>query len=143
LTWRDGTAAGPKGKLRSRFAFCRVKVAHDDGSERSSREPLWLIIEWPEGEAAPTKHALTTLRRSMSKKQIVRLLKERYRTERVYQEMKGQLGLDHFEGRSYPGWHHHVSVALCCYAFVIGERMRHFPPATGRRSATGADALAA
>src|ERR1700723_3737346 len=47
-----------------------------------------------------------------------------YRTERVYQEMKGELGLDHFEGRSFPGWHHHVSVALCCYAFVIGERMR-------------------
>jgi SRSO17 transposase len=73
----------------------------------------------------------------------VRLLKERYRTERVYQEMKGELGLDHFEGRSFPGWHHHVSVALCCYAFVIGERMRHFPPAAGRRSAARADALAA
>ena len=143
VTWRDGTAPGPKGKLRSRFAFCRVKVAHDDGSDRASREPLWLIVEWPEGEAAPTKFALTTLRRSMSKKQIVRLLKERYRTERVYQEMKGELGLDHFEGRSFPGWHHHVSVALCCYAFVIGERMRHFPPATGRRSAPRADALAA
>ena len=64
-------------------------------------------------------------------------------TERVYQEMKGELGLDHFEGRSFPGWHHHVSVALCCYAFVIGERMRHFPPTTGRRSPARADALAA
>jgi SRSO17 transposase len=143
VTWRDGTAPAPKGKLRSRFAFCRVKVAHDDGTDRASREPVWLIVEWPEGEASPTKYALTTLRRSMSKKQIVRLLKERYRTERVYQEMKGELGLDHFEGRSFPGWHHHVSVALCCYAFVIGERMRHFPPAAGRRSAARADALAA
>jgi SRSO17 transposase len=143
VTWRDGTARGPKGKLRSRFAFCRVKIAHDDRSDRASREPLWLIAEWPEGEAEPTKFALTTLRRSMSKKQVVRLLKERYRTERVYQEMKGELGLDHFEGRSFPGWHHHVSVALCCYAFVIGERMRHFPPTTGRRSPARADALAA
>ena len=143
VTWRDGTAPGARGKLRSRFAFCRVKVAHDDGTDRAQREPLWLIAEWPEGEAAPTKFALTTLRRTMSKKQIVRLLKERYRTERVYQEMKGELGLDHFEGRSYPGWHHHVSVSLCCYAFVIGERMRHFPPSTGRRSRADSIALAA
>jgi SRSO17 transposase len=143
VTWRDGTAPGRKGKLHSRFRFCRVKVAHDDGSDRASREAVWLIVEWPEGEAAPTKYALTTLRRSMSKKQIVRLLKERYRTERVYQEMKGELGLDHFEGRSFPGWHHHISVALCCYAFVIGERMRHFPPATGRRGIAGTNALAA
>jgi hypothetical protein len=87
-------------------------------------------MEWPEGEKAPT-----TLRRTMSKKQIVRIYKERYRTERVYEEMKGELGLDHFEGRSFPGWHHHVSVALCCYAFVIAERMRHFPPSARRRSA--------
>ena len=76
--------------------------------------------------------ALTTLRRSMSKKQIVRLFKERYRTEQVYEEMKGELGLDHFEGRSFPGWHHHISVAICCYAFVVSERMRHFPPAARR-----------
>lgn len=143
VSWRDGTAPGSKGKLRSRFAFCRVKVAHGDGRDRTSREPQWLIVEWPEGEAVPTKFALTTLRRTMSKKQIVRLLKERYRTERVYQEMKGELGLAHFEGRSFPGWHHHVSVALCCYAFVIGERMRHFPPSAGRRGAARADALAA
>jgi SRSO17 transposase len=134
ITWREGTLPGPRGKLRSRFAFCRVKVAHDDGSDPTSREPLWLIAEWPHGEKAPSKFALTTLRRSMSKKQIVRIFKERYRTENVYAEMKGELGLDHFEGRSFPGWNHHVSVALCCYAFVLGERLRHFPPAARRRS---------
>jgi len=143
VTWRDGTAPAPKGKLRARFAFCRVKVAHDDGTDPASREPLWLIIEWPEGEAKPTKYALATLPSSMSKKQIVRVFKERYRTERVYEEMKGELGLDHFEGRSFPGWNHHVSVALCCYAFVIGERMRHFPPSAGRRSTPRSYALAA
>jgi len=143
VTWRDGTAPGPRGRLRSRFAFSRVKVAHDDGSDLASREPLWLIVEWPQGEAAPTKFALTTLRRTMSKKQLVRLLKERYRTERVYEEMKGELGLDHFEGRSFPAWHHHVSVAMCCYAFVIAERMRHFPPTAGRRSRAGTLARAA
>ena len=143
VTWRDGTMPGKRGKLRSRFHFCRVKVAHDDGTDLASREPVWLIVEWPQGERAPTKFALTTLRRTMKKKQIVRILKERYRTECVYEEMKGELGLDHFEGRSFPGWHHHVSVALCCYAFVIGERMRHFPPETGRRSRSRSLPLAA
>jgi hypothetical protein len=53
---------------------------------------------------------------------------QRWRTERVYEDLKGELGLDHFEGRRFPGWHHHVSVALCCYAFVVTERVRHFPP---------------
>lgn len=132
ITWREGTMPGKRCKLRSRFHFARVKVAHDDGTDPATREPEWLIVEWPEGEKAPSKFSLTTLRHTMSKKQIVRTLKERYRTERVYQEMKGELGLDHFEGRSFPGWHHHVSVALCCYAFVIGERMQHFPPEARR-----------
>jgi SRSO17 transposase len=53
---------------------------------------------------------------------------QRWRTERAYQDLKDELGLDHYEGRRFPGWHHHVSVVLCCYAFVIAERVRHFPP---------------
>lgn len=142
VTWRDGTTP-ERRKLSSRFAFCRVKVAHDDGTEPSEREPLWLIIEWREGEAEPTDFALTTLRRQMTKKQLIRLFKERYRTEQVYEEMKGELGLDHFEGRSFPGWHHHVSVAICCYAFVVTERMRRFPPAAGRHGRTRSLQLAA
>jgi SRSO17 transposase len=129
ITWREGTA----GKLASRFCFRRVKVAHDDGTEAADREPMWLMMEWPEGEPKPTKFGLTTLPRRMSKKQIVRLIKERWRTERAYEELKGELGLDHFEGRSFPGWHHHVSVVLCCYAFIVSERVRHFPPSAGRR----------
>jgi len=127
VTWRDGTA--PK-KLSSRFCFRRVKVAHDDGTPLDERQPLWLVIEWPQGEADPMKFFLTTLPHRMSKKEIVRIIKERWRTERVYQEMKGELGFDHFEGRSFPGWHHHMSVVLCCYAFVVAERLRHFPPAS-------------
>ena len=128
ITWRDGTMPGKRGKLSSRFALVRVKVAHDDGTEPESYEPLWLLIEWPYGEAAPMKYALTTLPRSMSHKQLVRLFKERYRTEQIYEEMKGELGLDHFEGRSFVGWHHHISVVLCCYAFVIAERYAALSP---------------
>ena len=69
----------------------------------------------------------------MSKKRIVRTVKERWRTEYAYEELKGELGLDHFEGRSFPGWHHHVSVVLSCYAFVVAERARHFPPSARRQ----------
>ena len=95
------------------------------------------MMEWPEGETTPTKFTLTSLRRRMSKKQIVRTVKERYRTEQAYEELKGELGLEHFEGRSFPGWHHHVTVVLCCYAFILAERSRHFPPLpSGKRTTT-------
>lgn len=104
---------------------------------------MWLVMEWAEGERKPTKFILTTLPRRMSKKQIVRTLKERWKTERVYQELKGQLGLDHFEGRSFPGWHHHVSVVLCCYAFVVAERVRCFSPSASRTRPHRPDAIAA
>ena len=128
-TWRAGTNQTPRrGKLASRFWFRRVKVAHADGTATAQREPVWLVVEWPDDEPRPTKYVLTTLPRRMTKKNIIRTIKERWRTERVYEEMKGELGLDHFEGRSFRGWHHHVSVVLCCYAFIVAERVRHFPP---------------
>jgi SRSO17 transposase len=134
-TWRQGTHEMPqRGKLSGRFCFRRVKVAHDDGTEVAEREPLWLVIEWPESEAKPTKYVLTTLPRRMSKKNIVRTLKERWRIERAYEDMKGELGLDHFEGRSWRGWHHHIPVVLCCYAFVVAERLRHFSSSARRPS---------
>jgi SRSO17 transposase len=128
VTWRDGS----RGKLSSMFCFRRVVVAHDDGMPAADRDPLWLVMEWPAGEERPTKFTLTTLPRRMTKKEIVRTIKERWRTERAYEELKGELGLDHFEGRSFPGWNHHVSVVLCCYAFVVAERVRRFPPSARR-----------
>jgi SRSO17 transposase len=130
VTWREAT----KTALSSRFHFCRVKTTHDDGTPIEDRQPLWLVIEWPSGEPSPTKFFLTTLPRRLSKKKIVRIIKERWRTERMYEDLKGELGLDHFEGRSYPGWHHHVSVVLCCYAFIVAERVRAFPPAARRQN---------
>lgn len=132
ITWREASARPSRNKLSSRFCIRRVHVARDDGAPVMDRGPVWLVIEWPEGEERPTKFTLTTLPRRMSKKQIVRIVKERWRTERAYEELKGELGLDHFEGRSFPGWHHHVSVVLCCYAFVVAERVRHFPPSARR-----------
>ena len=134
VTWRDGT----KAKMSSKFCFRRVKVEQPDGHTTATREPVWLLMEWPDGEDKPGKFLLTTLPRRMSKKRIVRTLKERWRTEQAYQEMKGELGLDHFEGRSFRGWHHHVSVVLSCYAFVVAERRRLFPPSD---ATTGGGAL--
>lgn len=138
-TWREGT----KSPLSSRFAFRRVVVAHDDGTDPAQREEIWLVMEWPDGERVPTNFFLATLPRDTSHKQIVRAIKERYRTERLYEDLKGELGLDHFEGRSFPGWHHHISVALCCYAFVLSERVRHFPPSARWPVADDAVSIAA
>ena len=79
----------------------------------------------------------------MRKKKMVGTIKERWKTERVYQELKGELGFDHFEGRSFTGWHHHVSVVQCCYAFVVAERVRAFPPSAGSACRARAIAVAA
>ncbi|WP_245814241.1 hypothetical protein [Cystobacter ferrugineus] len=126
-TWRSGT----REELRARFALRRVVAA---GVPKGQQEPLWLLIEWRENEPEPANYFLISLPDRMTKKQLIRLVMQRWRTERVYEDLKGELGLDHYEGRRFPGWHHHVSVALCCYAFIIAERVRHFPP-----SARGAD----
>jgi SRSO17 transposase len=120
-TWRRGT----KEDLWARFALRRVVAA---GVPKSQQEPLWLLIEWRDGEPEPDNYFLISLQNRMTKKQLIRLVMQRWRTERVYEDLKGELGLDHYEGRRFPGWHHHVSVALCCYAFIVAERVRHFPP---------------
>jgi SRSO17 transposase len=121
VTWREGT----KATLRSRFARVRVVVDRDDGH---SRDAEWLLIEWPEGEPAPTKFVLSTLPATISCKEMVRTVKSRWRIERSYEDLKGELGLDHYEGRSFVGWHHHISVVLACYAFLVAEHVRSFPP---------------
>jgi SRSO17 transposase len=127
VTWREGSARA----LCSRFARRRVRVGAVEQD---------LIIEWPEGESKPTDFSLVTIPDALSTKQRVRILKQRWRTERVYEDMKGELGLDHFEGRSWRGWNHHVTLALCCYAFVVAEQLRHFSLTT--RGARWDDPLA-
>jgi SRSO17 transposase len=139
VTWRCGT----RGKLWSRFAMLRVVPFHDDGWDPAIREDVWLLIEWEPGAKEPGKYVFATLPRRISKKQLVRIVKERYRTERLYEDLKGELGLDHYEGRRFPGWHHHISCVLACYAFIFTERVRRFPPSPRRQEATGTDAVAA
>jgi SRSO17 transposase len=120
-TWRKGT----QEDLSARFALRRVVAA---GVPQREQEPLWLLIEWRDGEPQPANYFLISLPERRTHKQLIRLVMQRWRTERVYEDLKGELGLDHYEGRRFPGWHHHVSVALCCYAFIIAERVRRFPP---------------
>lgn len=122
-TWRTGT----KGELSARFAMRRVFPCREQRRDDHEWESVWLLIEWRDGEEEPANYFFSSLPEEATRKDLVRITMQRWRTERVYEDLKGELGLDHFEGRRFPGWHHHISVALCCYAFVVAERHRIFP----------------
>jgi SRSO17 transposase len=125
VTWREG----PRGAMRSRFARVRVRPAHRDEKRSAARPEEWLLIEWPRGEPAPTQYWLSTLPETLPVADLVRLAKLRWRIERDYQELKDELGLDHFEGRGWRGFHHHGALCTAAYAFLAAERARFSPPA--------------
>jgi SRSO17 transposase len=124
ITWRQGN----RGAMRSRFACVRVRPAHRDEWRHRAREVEWLVIEWPRGEAAPTKSWLSTLSVDTPPEQLIRLAKLRWRIERDYEELKQEVGLDHFEGRGWRGFHHHGALCIAAYAFLAAERARLSPP---------------
>jgi len=139
-TWREGT----KEDLTARFAMRRVVPAFEDPTRPAKeREELWLLVEWRDGESEPANYFLSSMALRTSRKKLIGIVMQRWRTERAYQDLKGELGLDHFEGRSFPGWHHHISVVLRCYAFVVAERVRRFPPSEARKNQDDADTVAA
>jgi SRSO17 transposase len=140
-TWRQGT----KEALSARFALRRVVWAGRSYPhvELEDREPVWLLIEWRDNEKEPRNYFFCSLPGPMTTKKLVRFVMQRWRTERVYEDLKGELGLDHYEGRRFPGWHHHVSVVLACNAFVVAERARRFSPSARRSLADDAKQLAA
>jgi len=115
--------------MRSRFAAVRVRPAHRDDWRATPRPAEWLVIEWPRTEAAPIKYWLSTLPPTATRAELVQLAMLRWRIERDYQELKDELGLDHFEGRGWRGFHHHASLCIAAYAFLAAERLAHFPPA--------------
>jgi len=125
VRWREGT----RGAMRSRFARLRVRAAHGDERSAPPRDPEWLLLEWPRGEAAPTKYWLSTVPEAVSIEDLVRLVKIRWRIERDYQELKDEIGLDHYEGRGWRGFHHHGVLCIAAYAFLAAERARLSPPA--------------
>ena len=116
ITWREGSAE----PLRSRFARVRVR-ARGEGCTRDEPEE-WLLIEWPKGEAAPTKYWLSTLPSNIAFDHLVDITMMRWRIERDYQDLKQEVGLGHFEGRGWRGFHHHATMCIAAYGFLISER---------------------
>jgi SRSO17 transposase len=116
ITWREGTA----DRLRSCFARVQVRTAPIRRAAERVEETL--LIEWPEGEAAPTKYWLSTLDKKISFRRLVDIAKMRWRIERDYQDLKQEIGLGHYEGRGWPGFHHHGTLCIAAYGFLISER---------------------
>jgi hypothetical protein len=135
IEWRTGS----NGKrLSARFAFLQVQVTRGGAEPVSGTTPTeWLVIEWRDGEAVPKHFYLCHLPATMSQRAMVRTLKERWRIERIHEDLKGEVGFDHFEGRSWPGWQHHATLALVCHALLIGERCVAFPPRAPRGRPAG------
>ena len=117
----------------SRFAAARVRPASRDHKLVAPHPVEWLVIEWPGGEAEPTKYWLSTLPEDMPLAVLVNVIKLRWRIERDYEELKSELGLAHFEGRGWRGFHHHASLCIAAYGFLILERSA-FPPSARWRS---------
>jgi SRSO17 transposase len=125
VTWREGT----ERNLQSRFAVVRVRPAHRDYEKAEPHAEQWLLIEWPKGEAEPAKYWLSTLPPETRLKHLVKIAKHRWIIERDYQELKQELGLGHFEGRNWRGFHHHATLCIAAYGFLVAERSRFSPSA--------------
>jgi SRSO17 transposase len=128
VAWREGT----RGRLRSRFVALGVRPAGVKlrravaGGELQVR---WLLAEWPAGQPEPVKYWLANLPDDTPLQELVRLAKLRWRIEHDYHELKDGLGLDHFEGRSFGGWHHHVTLVSAAHSFVTLQRVEPKPAA--------------
>lgn len=123
VSWREGT----RGTMHSRFAALRVRVAHRDYERSQPREEQWLLIEWPKAEKEPTKYWLSNLPALISVRKLVATAKLRWCIERDYEELKQELGLGHFEGRNWRGFHHHASLCIAAYGFLVMERCLFSP----------------
>ena len=123
VVWRPGVHQ----KLRSRLAALRVRPAHRDSWRAEPHAEEWLLIEWPKGEAEPTQYWLSTLPADVALSELVRMAQHRWIIERDYQELKQELGLGHLEGRGWRGFHHHATLCLAAYGFLVAERNRFSP----------------
>jgi SRSO17 transposase len=131
ITWREGANA----PLKSRFARLRIRIARRDFNRSEPWPEEWLVIEWPKGEKEPTKYWLSSLPKNIGFRRLVDLAKLRWRIERDYQELQQEIGLDHFEGRGWRGFHHHATLCIAAYGFLICERGTippSAPPSTRR-----------
>lgn len=115
--------------MRSRFAALRIRPAHRDYWSSEPHPEQWLLIEWPKQEAEPAKYWLSALPASTNLSHLVRIAKQRWIIERDYQELKQELGLGHYEGRGWRGFHHHATLCIAAYGFLVAERSRFSPSA--------------
>jgi len=125
VSWREGT----QRRLRSRFAAVRVRVAHRDYERAEPWPEQWLLMEWPKQASEPTKYWLSTLPPATKLKDLVKIAKHRWIIERDYEELKQELGLGHYEGRGWRGFHHHATLCIAAYGFLVAERNRFSPSA--------------
>ena len=121
VRWREGT----QGWLESRFYPCRVQPSHGFNEGQAPHKEVWLLVEWPRGEKEPVKYFLCDLPEHYTLRRLVRITKSRWKVEQDYQQLKEELGLDHYEGRSWTGWHHHVTLVMLAHAFLTLERLRN------------------
>jgi len=123
ICWREGSAE----PLRSRFAAVRVRPAQGDARRAEARPAEWLLIEWPQEAEEPLKYWLSTLPEDTPLADLVETAQQRWRIERDYQDLKQELGLGHYEGRGWLGFHHHAALCIAAYGFLVAERAA-FPP---------------
>mgnify|MGYP000868863792 CR=1 FL=1 len=133
VTWREGT----KGELTSRFAALRVRPSHRDTLRSEPHAEEWLLIEWPPAEKEPTKYWMSTLPADTALATLVDTTKLRWRIERDFQDLKQEIGLDHYEGRGWRGFHHHAALSIAAYGFLVAERSPIPPSAVVRRALAG------
>jgi len=125
VAWREGS----KESLHSRFAALRVRPAYGDDRKGGLQPEQWLLIEWPAGAAEPSGYWLASLPAKISLKRLVGISKHRWVIERDYEELKQELGLTHYEGRNWRGFHHHATLCIAAYGFLMAERSRFSPSA--------------
>lgn len=120
VKWREGT----NGSLRSRFARLRIRPSHRDYYRTTQHDEVWLLIEWPKHEAEPARYWLSNLSVDISMEELVATAKMRWRIERDYEELKQEFGLGHYEGRGWRGFHHHATLCIAAYGFLLERRLR-------------------
>jgi SRSO17 transposase len=130
VTWREGS----KAPLASRFTAVRVRPAHRDYWRSEPRAAEWFLIEWPNGGVEPTKYWLSTLPEDTKLATLVDQAKLRWRIERDYQELQQEIGLGHYEGRGWRGFHHHATLSIAAHGFLVSERSLIPPQPQARRS---------
>ena len=127
IRWREGS----KGWLESRFLAVRVQPSHGFVDGEPPHKEVWLLVQWPEEEKEPTRYFLCDLPPTTTLRRLVRAAKSRWKIEQDYLQLKDELGLDHYEGRNWAGWHHHVSMVMMAHAFLTLERQSGWPSRDG------------